>query len=207
MKLYLVRHGETVWNKEGRVQGHSDIPLNEYGRYLAEETAKGLKDIPFELAYTSPLSRAKETAQIILAGREVPIYEESNIQEMGFGAAEGLRCRGENREPGSDEFNKLFTDTENYKVPEGGESILQLMDRIRGFLQKLYENPQLQDKAILITSHGATLTAMLNLIKGKKEIAEFWENGVPVNCAVTEVEVRNGKPEILCEGKVYYERK
>lgn len=207
MKLYLVRHGETEWNKEGRVQGHSDIPLNEYGRYLAEETANGLKDIPFGLAYTSPLSRAKETAEIILAGREIPIYEELNIQEMGFGAAEGMYCRGENRGPGSDEFNKLFTDTENYKVPEGGESILQLMDRIQGFLQGLYENPELQDKAILITSHGATLTAMLNLIKEKKDIAEFWKNGVPVNCAVTEVEVRGKKPEILCEGKIYYERR
>lgn len=119
MKLYLVRHGETAWNKLKKVQGHSDISLNEYGRYLARETAKGLKNVIFDAAYTSPLMRAKETAELILAGRKVPIYEDIRIQEMGFGVSEGMCCRGENRDPGSDEFNKLFTDTKHYKVPEG----------------------------------------------------------------------------------------
>ncbi|MGC4020209.1 MAG: histidine phosphatase family protein [Muricomes sp.] len=203
MKLHFVRHGQTEWNKAGRVQGRSDIPLNEYGRYLAEETGKGLKHIPFALAYTSPLIRARETAEIILAGRDVPIYDEIRIQEMSFGTAEGMCCRGENQEPDSAEFNKLFTDTANYEVPKGGESILEVMNRTQEFLWELYENQELQDKEILITSHGATLTAMMNLIKGNKEIATFWENGVPLNCAVTEVEVRGGKPEILSEGKLY----
>ena len=204
MKLYLVRHGETAWNKAGRVQGHSDIPLNVNGVYLAEETARGLKNTTFDLAYTSPLVRAKETAEIILEGRNVPIYEEPEILEMGFGAAEGLHCRGENQEPGSDEFNKLFTDPVHYKVPEGGGSILQLSDRVKRFLKALYENQKLVNKSILITSHGAALTAMLNLIKGKKKIAEFWEDGIPKNCAVTKVDVRNGKSEIIYEGKIYY---
>ena len=64
MVLYVVRHGETDWNKVKRVQGHTDIPLNEYGRHLARETAKGLKETRIDLAITSPLIRAKETAQI-----------------------------------------------------------------------------------------------------------------------------------------------
>ena len=63
MVLYVVRHGETDWNKVKRVQGHTDIPLNEYGRHLARETAKGLKETRIDLAITSPLIRAKETAQ------------------------------------------------------------------------------------------------------------------------------------------------
>ena len=62
MVLYVVRHGETDWNKVKRVQGHTDIPLNEYGRHLARETAKGLKETRIDLAITSPLIRAKETA-------------------------------------------------------------------------------------------------------------------------------------------------
>ena len=60
MRIYLVRHGETNWNQERRVQGIADIPLNDYGIYLAEETAKGLKDIEFDIAYTSPWIRAKK---------------------------------------------------------------------------------------------------------------------------------------------------
>ena len=76
MKLYMVRHGETDWNKAKKVQGRADIPLNAYGRELAEKTAEGLRGIPFDLAYTSPLSRAKETAQIVLQGRKTPLIEE-----------------------------------------------------------------------------------------------------------------------------------
>lgn len=69
LKLYLIRHGETDWNKEFKIQGSSDIELNEYGRELAFITREGLRHIPFDIAYTSPLKRAKETAEIILGGR------------------------------------------------------------------------------------------------------------------------------------------
>ncbi|MBU3877952.1 histidine phosphatase family protein [Faecalicatena sp. AGMB00832] len=204
MKLYLVRHGETPWNKLRKVQGHSDIPLNEYGRYLAEQTALGLREVDFSVAYTSPLIRARQTAEIILAGRDISIYDEPRIQEMGFGVCEGMCCRGENKEPGSDEFNKLFTDTANYQVPEGGESIQEVEARVQSFLEEVYKKEELQDKNILISTHGAALTAMLNCIKNKKELADFWEMGVPKNCSVTEVQVIDGKPEILVEGKIFY---
>ena len=60
MKLYLVRHGETDWNKVKKIQGQVDIPLNQFGKRLAEETAEGLRDIPFDLCISSPLSRAHE---------------------------------------------------------------------------------------------------------------------------------------------------
>ena len=204
MKWYLVSHGENPWNKLRKVQGHSDIPLNEYGRYLAEQTALGLREVDFSVAYTSPLIRARQTAEIILAGRDISIYDEPRIQEMGFGVCEGMCCRGENKEPGSDEFNKLFTDTANYQVPEGGESIQEVEARVQSFLEEVYKKEELQDKNILISTHGAALTAMLNCIKNKKELADFWEMGVPKNCSVTEVQVIDGKPEILVEGKIFY---
>ena len=79
MLLYIVRHGETDWNKAGKVQGRTDIPLNERGRYLAEATAEGMKDVRIDFCYTSPLIRAKETAQIILGEREIPLVEEKRI--------------------------------------------------------------------------------------------------------------------------------
>ncbi len=85
MILYVVRHGETDWNRAHKVQGHTDIPLNNYGRHLARETAEGMKNLKIDLAYTSPLSRAKETAEIILAGRNIPLIEDSRIEEFSFG--------------------------------------------------------------------------------------------------------------------------
>ena len=96
MLLYIIRHGETQWNVEGRLQGQSDTQLNENGIRLAKVTAEGMKDIPFDLGITSPLSRAKKTAQIILGNRKVPLYEDARIQELSFGSWEGLGCRKEN---------------------------------------------------------------------------------------------------------------
>ena len=85
MKLYLIRHGETDWNRVRRLQGQADIPLNEFGRSLAQKTAAGLKDVPFDLCISSRLKRAYETAEIILDGREVPIITDDRIIEMAFG--------------------------------------------------------------------------------------------------------------------------
>lgn len=66
MKLYLVRHGQTDWNKEKRLQGQEDIPLNDFGRHLAKETGVGLRNVRFNLCFSSDLKRALETASLIL---------------------------------------------------------------------------------------------------------------------------------------------
>ena len=71
MNIYVIRHGETDWNAGRRIQGRSDIPLNEKGRQLAKVTAEALKDIVFGAAYSSPLKRAMETARIILRDRDI----------------------------------------------------------------------------------------------------------------------------------------
>lgn len=196
MRLYMVRHGETDWNKAKKVQGRADIPLNAYGRELAEKTAEGLRGISFDLAYTSPLSRAKETAQIVLQGRKIPLIEEPQIQEICFGDYEGIVYRGEGLDPQSAEFVKFFDDTANY-IPKGdGESVGQLMERVDGFLKALYQNPELQDKMILLSTHGAAVTAMKNCIKNEWSPAKFWQMGVPKNCAVTIVEVEGASPKL-----------
>ena len=204
MRLYIVRHGETDWNKARRVQGHSDIPLNEYGIHLAEQTAEGMKDIHFDLAYTSPLIRAKQTAEIILAGRDIPVLESEGIKELGFGAYEGVCCSGENRAKESEAIKSFFTDTGNYVPAEGGESIQALMERTGNFLRKLCGDASLQGKQILVSPHGAAMTALLNQIRGNLDIADFWKCQGPPNCAVTIVEVKDGVPSIMEENVIYY---
>lgn len=207
MILYIVRHGETEWNKVRRVQGHTDIPLNDYGRHLAEETAKGMKDIPIDLAYTSPLSRATETAQIVLGERKVPIYSEERIKEIGFGSYEGLYTSGEHKEPGSEEFNRFFTDTANYAPPQDAETISELYERTGDFLKEMCERDDLRDKNILVSTHGAAMTALLNRIKGNLSVAEFWKDEVPPNCSVTMVEIKDREMKIVREGVIYYKEK
>ena len=77
MLLYIVRHGETDWNKAGKVQGRTDIPLNERGRYLAEATAEGMKDVRIDFCNPSPLIRGKATAQFLL-GKEKFLWLKKN---------------------------------------------------------------------------------------------------------------------------------
>ena len=89
MKLYILRHGETQWNVQKRLQGASDTELNKKGIALAEKTGEALKEIPFYCCFTSPLKRAKDTAKLALGNREIPIYEDARIQEICFGEWEG----------------------------------------------------------------------------------------------------------------------
>ena len=164
MKLYLVRHGETDWNRARKIQGQVDIPLNEFGIHLAEETGKGLKDIPFDLCFTSPLGRAKQTAEIILKGRDVPVIEEPLIMEMAFGVYEGKCCSSEGWEL-PESFHRFFDGPEEYEAPEGGEDFKQVKERVGKFLERIGSDDTLKDSTILITTHGAALAGMLNYIK------------------------------------------
>ena len=204
MRLLFVRHGQTDWNKQRKVQGHADIPLNEYGIYLAEKTCEGLKDEHIDLCYTSPLVRAKKTAEVVLGDRDIPIYDEEAIMEISFGEYEGVCIAGEHLEGDALKFNKFFSDTGAYIPAKDGESIEHLMDRVDAFLHNLYEDKELKDKTILISTHGAALKAMMNCIKGIQDTALFWNGGVSKNCAVAEVIVENGEPKITYENKVFY---
>ena len=87
MNLYIMRHGETDWNRQGRLQGSVDVPLNEYGVVLAEQTRDGLKreQIRFDRVFTSPYQRARRTAEIIIDGADIPLIVEPRIREMAFG--------------------------------------------------------------------------------------------------------------------------
>lgn len=201
MKLYLLRHGETDWNKARKIQGCTDIPLNDYGRELARKTGEGMKDIPIDMVITSPLIRAKETAQLVMAGRDVPVIENKEIQEMNFGEYEG---RPSDEEPTASILKAFFKSPGEYPPPEQGESIPQLLTRTGKFLEELYRNAELQDKNILVSTHGAAMTGLVNNIKGQLEVNDFWKMGVPPNCAVTTVSVENGVAVIEEENHIYY---
>lgn len=202
MKIYFVRHGETDWNKERKIQGQVDIPLNEFGRHLARETAKGLKDVPFDVCFTSPLGRARETAEIILQGRDVPILEDKRILEMNFGVLEGKCCSKEGWDV-PDSFQMFFDDPVHYQAPEGGEDFQAVRERTGDFLNWLFAQEQYRDSTVLVTTHGAAMAGLLNNLK-KKPLAEYWGVGVHKNCGVTEVDVTDGRIDIISENKVYY---
>lgn len=203
MKLYIIRHGETEWNVKRRFQGRSDIPLNEEGRRLARITSDALREVPFTRIYTSPLKRAYETAMIIKGERDIPVMVEPRIIEIGFGEYEGLCCGKENYNIPDPEFMNFFDKPEAYRPPRGAESIEELKERTADFLQEIVHNKDMEKDTILVSTHGAALRGLLSYIN-HIDICDFWKGGVHKNCAVTTVDVRDGRAVIIEEGKTYY---
>ena len=203
MKLYLIRHGETDWNTVKRLQGATDIPLNENGEALARATAEGMKDIPLDLIITSPLKRAYRTAELVRGERDIPLLTDERIREICFGDYEGLVSKSEGYSIPDPDFKFFFTKTDMYQTPPNGESIESLLERTNDFLEELKTREDLKDKTILISSHGAAVRAMLSNIEHSDK-AHFWGRGVHKNCGVSCVEVIDGEYQILWENRIYY---
>lgn len=203
MRLYLIRHGETDWNIVKRLQGATDIPLNENGEKLAKITAEGMKEIPLDRIYTSPLKRAYRTAELICRDRRIPIIKEDRIREICFGDYEGLVSRAEGYNIPDPDFRFFFTKTDCYRTPPNGESVDALLERTGAFLKELKQNKELLNKTILISSHGAAVRAMLCNIE-KNDKAHFWGGGVHKNCGVSCVDLVDGEYQILWENRIFY---
>ncbi|HRN29220.1 MAG TPA: histidine phosphatase family protein [Terrimesophilobacter sp.] len=150
--FYLVRHGETDWNRQHRVQGSSDIPLNETGKRQAKHTALLLARRSFDAIYTSPLSRASETASIIAEdlGLGHPIDHDAFV-ERNYGDAEGLTRRAIDARWGA-------TGT----VP-GQETRRSVQNRVIAALHRLADGSQ--GKHFIVVTHGGVIRSMLYAIE------------------------------------------
>lgn len=198
MRIYIVRHGETEANKKGYLQGWTDIPLNENGRIIAELTGRGLKGIRFDHCFSSPLIRAKETAEILLreSGNSVSVSFDDRIKEMNFGSFEGMNVRDEKV---IRFLKELIVD---YKFPDG-ESFQEVMKRTQEFLKELIAKDD--DKTYLVSTHGCALRAMLNFLYEDKD--DYWHGRVPYNCCVNIIEVKNGTATLIADDVIYYDPK
>lgn len=179
MKIYTVRHGQTEWNKKGLYQGKTDVPLNEEGKKQAMLVKEKLKDKKIDLIISSPLKRAKETAEIISDGK-IKIITDSLIVERGLGEYEGSPVNDNG-------YNAAFY--WNYKLnsdEKGVESVRDLLDRAQLFLDKIKQ--EYDNKNILIVSHGATIRAINYVIVGYCEDEKFLDFDVR-NCSLFEYDI------------------
>ena len=202
MLLYIVRHGVTEWNKEKKVQGTADIPLAAEGIRLAALTGKALSEVRFDRCYTSPLSRARMTAERILEGRSVPVIPDERLREIDFGVLEGTRIRDDQGRYAQEALRIFFDDPLRYERPEGGENIRDVLRRTASFWEDITGDSGLQDKTLLISSHGCAVRGLLQNIYRDPE--HFWHGSVPPNCSVSIVEVKDGKARLAAEDRVYY---
>lgn len=144
-KLYITRHGQTIWNVEGKVCGAIDIELTELGHNQACELGEYIKnnsDIHIDEIVASPLTRAKNTAEHIAEKTGIPMHTDERIREQNFGKYEGGGRRSEEFLEAKCHFVDSF---------EGGESMLRVAQRVYNLLDELKSH---QDKTYLIVAHN-----------------------------------------------------
>lgn len=203
MRLYILRHGLTQWNALRKVQGCVDIPLAQEGITLARNVGEKLKDVPFDICFTSPLIRARQTAELVLGDRadKIPIISDKRIQEINFGIMEGTQFKDKDGNVVSREMEIFFTEPQKFPRPENGENIQDILKRTREFWEEKIHDSSLQDKNILIASHGCAVRALLQNVYHDPE--NFWHGCIPPNCSINLVEIKEGQTVLLEEDKVY----
>ena len=180
--LYIMRHGKTDWNAQYRLQGGTDIPLNDEGREMAREAAKRHQNLPFDVCYVSPLKRARETAELFLEGRQIPVIVDERLREMGFGKYEGYDHIYEKPDC---PIYKLFKDPVNYVAVDGAESFEELFARTGDFLREVAEPLVREGKNVLIVGHGAMNTTIINRYR-KIPLERFWDT-LCKNCELVQL--------------------
>lgn len=168
MEIYLIRHAETVWNIEERLQGWSDSPLSEKGRKMSEAMSIKLRDISFDKVYSSDLGRAKESVKLLVGNRNISIEYRKELRELALGKWEGLTFQEvKNRYP--EEMEIYFNRPDLHKM-ENCEDYFDLQRRIRFFLKEI---SKIDQERILIVAHGVSVQAILNEIEGVN-LQDFW---------------------------------
>lgn len=182
--VYLIRHGETDWNTEGRLQGHTDIPLNGEGEKQALMLQQKFKRVNFCEVFSSDLSRSRKTAEIVLGAKKIKIKETPILRERYMGMWEGrfaheLRNWLEQNSIISKLSKEEFL---SYKSHHNVESYSEVYERVSGFI-KMTARSYL-NSSILLFSHGGVLRSMLYVLDSNTEIK--WQIS---NCAFMKLRV------------------
>jgi 2,3-bisphosphoglycerate-dependent phosphoglycerate mutase len=182
-RLVLVRHGESLWNLENRFTGWTDVPLTDAGRQQARRSADLLRDVRFDIAYTSTLCRAYETLSIILAGlgQAPPVIRDPALNERHYGDLQGLDKAEVAGRFGADQVRAW---RRSYEVaPPGGESLEATARRTLPFFERAIGGDLHRGKTVLVVAHGNSLRAIVMKLEGispEDVPAVELETGVPI---------------------------
>ena len=164
-RIIAIRHGETAWNADMRIQGHTDIPLSTIGERQAALLARSLKTRErIDAIFSSDLSRALQTATAVAQATGAPLHAHTGLRERRFGSFEGQTFKEiESRWP--DAAKQWRTRTPDWAPPDGGESLLAVRERVHTTLNALAR--QHSGQQIALFTHGGVLDAMYRLATGQ----------------------------------------
>ena len=163
MKFFVVRHGETDWNKLGRFQGHTDISLNDRGLSQASETAVASEDWGYTAIYSSPLVRTVQVAEEIAKVTPMLVSQEPGLKELSLGDLEGVTGE-EMRNDWPALFAAWRTEPEKMSMPNG-ESLGELRDRTWQVILDI-EQKHSSDDSIVVISHNFAIRSIVNELLG-----------------------------------------
>lgn len=168
-ELYLVRHGETIWNAEKRMQGHLDSDLTSQGIRQAQLLGKKLASLPIDVCYTSDSPRAVKTAQLITQQLSLTPKADSRLREIGMGTWEG-RTRLEIAETDQIEWQRFWEAPHLFQGDNGGETFQTLKTRSSASIKDLVDShPQ---QKIMIISHRLTIKTIISSLL-QRDLAEL----------------------------------
>lgn len=192
--ILLMRHGETAWNHEERLQGWAPVPLNERGREQAEAAATNLDRDPDRIV-SSDLRRTQETTEVVQTVLDIPVRFDDAWRERDLGVYQGLPLTTVmDRFPafglGEDAANAVD------QTPDSGESLVQVADRVVSGWQDVLTSSD-PNETVLVVTHGGPIRLLLGYIEDK-DVSEAMLAYAPENCALTEIECSDGSnPEII----------
>lgn len=156
-RIIAIRHGETSWNADARIQGQRDVGLNDTGRWQARQVGKALADEPISAVYTSDLERAHATARSIADATGLPVVADEGLRERSFGMFEG-KTFDEIHATWPEHAQNWRRRIPEWEPPEGGESLLQLRERVTRTMAALAARHL--GEQIVVVAHGGVLDAL-----------------------------------------------
>lgn len=195
LKLYVIRHGQTEWNKEKRIQGHLDSKLTEEGVRHARLQGERLAEIDFEAVVASPSERTVETAKLIMGERTLPFKTDARLKEIHLGNWQG-KTVDEIKAADPERF-QCYVNTPSLFQNEEGENLHDVKERLEAVLSDLEKT--YPSGNVLVVTHGMVIKVLQVLCK-KQSLDAIKDFPVVDGTSLTIVTLEDGKKEMLLEG-------
>lgn len=195
LTLYIIRHGETEWNKAKRMQGRLDSDLTEKGRRDAKLLGERIKDIEFKRMISSPSKRTLHTAQLVRGTRQIPVETDERLMEIDLGDWQG-RVESEIRDLYQAAFDAYWNRPESYESA-GGESFYDVANRVASFLEDLEKTSS--EGSVLIITHAVAVKALYMLCRNAA-VERIWDPPFIHGTSLTILQIDQDKKEFLLEG-------
>jgi broad specificity phosphatase PhoE len=186
LRLYVTRHGETIWNTQKRMQGHKDSELTQKGRQQAAQLAKALETVKFDAIYSSSSGRTMQTSRIIAGTRSIHVIPMDSLREINLGKWEGMTTSDVERD--YPEQYRNFCEFPHLYESVGGEEFSDVIKRLEGalgFIADRHDNGN-----VLVVTHAVSLN-IIALIVEQKELKDLWGGAYIYPTSLSVIEYAN----------------